>query len=156
MADVLQNTEIPQQQQHQVAQHHLEQLATPLAKINPKSQQFNPNPLISERLARSLPVKVNRTSVPLLSLLEGTTLNQLLGSRQREIIVVFKDTKVQECLSTLAKHNILSMPVQCKDSRDLKGFVDVMDLLTFIVRTCSLGPNIEDWRYPLCFKVQLS
>lgn len=41
--------------------------------------------------------------------------------------------------SILAQERMLSLPVQAKDSVDVIGFVDVLDVLTHIVRLCSEG-----------------
>jgi hypothetical protein len=41
--------------------------------------------------------------------------------------------------SILAHERMLSLPVQAKDSVDVIGFVDVLDVLTHIVRLCSEG-----------------
>jgi hypothetical protein len=41
----------------------------------------------------------------------------------------------------LAHHRMLSLPVQAKDSVDVIGFVDVLDVLTHIVRLCSEGKS---------------
>ncbi len=46
---------------------------------------------------------------------------------------------VRATQSILAHERMLSLPVQAKDSVDVIGFVDVLDVLTHIVRLCSEG-----------------
>jgi hypothetical protein len=43
--------------------------------------------------------------------------------------------------SILAQQRLLCLPVQAKDSVDIIGFVDVLDVLTHIVRLCSEGKS---------------
>jgi CBS-domain-containing membrane protein len=82
-------------------------------------------------------LKVDSNTVPLVALLEQMTVNQLAADK--EVTTVPEDTQLKDVLHLLASRRILSAPVVCKDSRDVMGFVDVMDILTFVVRTVTQG-----------------
>ncbi len=92
---------------------------------------------------------INSNTVPLCDVLERTTLNDLIGEKGKEIVMVKEDTKLGECIRILADNHILSLPVQAKDSIDILGFVDVLDILSFVIKTYSEGQNVEEaqWRY---------
>jgi CBS domain-containing protein len=79
------------------------------------------------------------TTCPLHMLLEETSINQIAGPR--DVFVVREDTRLSDALGFLAQHRMLSLPVQAKDSVDIIGFVDVLDVLTHIVRLCSEGKS---------------
>ncbi len=65
-----------------------------------------------------------------------------LGVEPWLMVAVFVDS--HSSISLLAQHRILSVPVLCKDSRDVLGFVDVMDILTFIVRLVTHGHDMQE------------
>jgi CBS-domain-containing membrane protein len=105
---------------------------------------------VAQEVVHSLPkaalpahgFKVDSATIPLVALLEQMTVNQLVGDKQ--VITVQEDAQLKDVINLLASHRILSVPVTCKDSRDVLGFVDVMDILTFIVRIVSRGHNIQE------------
>lgn len=88
-------------------------------------------------------LQVNASTVPLVALLEQLTVNKLVGG-EKQVITVREDAKLKDVLHLLAAHRILSAPVVCKDSRDVMGFVDVLDIVTFIVRSVTQGSNMEE------------
>jgi len=106
--------------------------------------------LVAQEVVHSLPkaalpahgMKVDSTTVPLVGLLEQMTVNQLVGDKQ--VITVREDAQLKDVINLLAQHRILSVPVLCKDSRDVLGFVDVMDVLTFIVRLVTHGHDMQE------------
>jgi len=87
-------------------------------------------------------LKVDSSTVPLVDLLERTTINDLVG--ERELLAVREDTPLREVISVLASSRILSVPVMCKDSRDVLGFIDLLDILTSIVSIFSMGKTVEE------------
>lgn len=87
-------------------------------------------------------LKVDSTTVPVMALLEQTTVNQMLP--QREVITVNEDTPLKEAMTLLASKRILSMPVVHKTTHDVLGFVDVMDILSYMIRTVSEGKTMTE------------
>ncbi|ELR17054.1 CBS domain containing protein, partial [Acanthamoeba castellanii str. Neff] len=82
---------------------------------------------------------VEQAAWPIMRMLEETTINRVIGDYQKDVRLVKEDTKLSDALSILAQERMLSLPVQAKDSVDVIGFVDVLDVLTHIVRLCSEG-----------------
>merc|ERR1712183_314880 len=82
---------------------------------------------VAQEVVHSLPkaalpahgMKVDSTTVPLVGLLEQMTVNQLVGDKQ--VITVREDAQLKDVINLLAQHRILSVPVLCKDSRDVLG-----------------------------------
>jgi 5'-AMP-activated protein kinase regulatory gamma subunit len=105
---------------------------------------------VAQEVVHSLPkaalpahgLKVDSSAVPLVALLEQMTVNQLVSDKH--VITVREDAQLEDVIELLARNRILSVPVVCSDSRDVLGFVDVMDILTFIVRTVSRGHDLKE------------
>jgi len=87
---------------------------------------------------------VSLSGWPLLTILEETTINQVLGEYQKDIVSVRETATLSEALKLLADLHLHSLPVLTKDSVDVIGFVDVLDVLTYVLSLCSEGQAYPD------------
>lgn len=67
-------------------------------------------------------------------LLSKTTAGDLI-EKDRALYSVNSNTTIEETLQVLAKHKVLSVPVH-NDSNETTDFVDVLDILSFLVSIC--------------------
>ena len=89
-------------------------------------------------------------SHPLVNLLQETTIASLLHtSKSFQLHSVSQNAHLDEAIQLLADKEVLSLPVKLEEhSVDYVGFIDVLDVLFFIIQTCSEGANLEEaqWR----------
>jgi CBS domain-containing protein len=74
---------------------------------------------------------------PMARLLEKLTIQELLGKKQgapKELVILKPTDSVEMALNTLARHRILSAPVRDPESEEFDGFLDIMDILFFVLR----------------------
>jgi CBS-domain-containing membrane protein len=69
------------------------------------------------------------------------------GDPVQDIVFVESNTSVQETLEVLAKHNLLSVPVRDHQDKFWIGFVDVLDLLNFIIEMYTEGNQVEQQKW---------
>jgi len=84
------------------------------------------------------------------NLLQETTIASLLHtSKSFQLYSVSQNAHLDEAIQLLADKEVLSLPVKLEEhSVDYVGFIDVLDVLFFIIQTCSEGANLEEaqWR----------
>lgn len=87
---------------------------------------------------------------PIVKLLQQTTIDSLLHEERKiQLISISQDEHLVKALSFMAQAGILSLPVKLEEkSLDFVGFLDVLDIVFFVIKTCTEGENLEEaqWR----------
>eukprot|EP00301_Raphidiophrys_heterophryoidea_P022111 c6348_g1_i1.p1 GENE.c6348_g1_i1~~c6348_g1_i1.p1 ORF type:complete len:322 (+),score=84.42 c6348_g1_i1:97-1062(+) len=63
--------------------------------------------------------------------------------REREVVTISGTLSVKHTLDLLSAKNYLSCPVKASDSSEWLGFVDMMDILSFMIEECSQEKKLE-------------
>lgn len=87
---------------------------------------------------------------PLVQLLQETTVGSLLrANRSFQLYSISQNAHMEEAIELMAARGVLSLPVKLEEnSVDYIGFIDVLDIIFFIIQTCTEGANLEEaqWR----------
>jgi CBS domain-containing protein len=67
-----------------------------------------------------------------------------LKEKNRKIIEINGSVTVSEALKVLAENNILSVPVWDKNDGDYLGFLDVLDIVNYVVNMYTVGTSVKE------------
>eukprot|EP00048_Salpingoeca_helianthica_P000442 m.41545 g.41545 ORF g.41545 m.41545 type:complete len:330 (+) comp10517_c0_seq1:100-1089(+) len=82
-------------------------------------------------------------------ILSKHTLKSFLKDRHTELVYLRSSDPVEKALKVLCEHHILSAPVRFEDAGDFCGLIDMMDILSAIIRLYTAGTNsvaAADWQ----------
>jgi len=79
------------------------------------------------------------------AILSSKTTNKLNG--KKDIIFIESNTSIQEALEILSKNNLLSVPVRDHQDKFWIGFVDVLDILNFVIEMYTEGHQVQDQKW---------
>lgn len=69
------------------------------------------------------------------NLLEGLSVEDILSSSdKKQVLVLHPSQTIEEALNFLSEHRILSAPIQDPERTQYLGFIDVLDILSYILK----------------------
>jgi len=81
----------------------------------------------------------------------NTTIKEVLSRFPRSLVGLTANCSVQDAIATLNDSLISSLPILTDDKKNLHGFVDILDILAFLVKTCT--KNLADTASGESFKI---
>eukprot|EP01121_Diplochlamys_sp_Union-15-3_P006622 TRINITY_DN1711_c0_g1_i1.p1 TRINITY_DN1711_c0_g1~~TRINITY_DN1711_c0_g1_i1.p1 ORF type:complete len:335 (-),score=56.20 TRINITY_DN1711_c0_g1_i1:11-988(-) len=89
----------------------------------------------------------NNKNTILTDFLEKTNLIQVLQQKGKRIIEVTSSTPLAKAIQILAENSILSVPVRDSEDGQYLGFLDVMDIVTYVLQTYSEDQDKETMQW---------